>query len=50
MLIVAVRYVEKQSSSGTPDVDGIAQLWICPRCGTGQVVQLWFQLTQERVI
>lgn len=27
--------------AGTPDVDGVARVnWTCPRCGTGQVLQL----------
>ncbi|MCF7936348.1 MAG: alcohol dehydrogenase [Synergistales bacterium] len=27
--------------AGEPDTDGIARTtWICPRCGTGQVMQL----------
>ncbi len=27
--------------AGTPDLDGVARVtWTCPRCGTGQVLQL----------
>lgn len=27
--------------AGTPDADGVARVnWTCPRCGTGQVLQL----------
>ncbi|ADE56801.1 MULTISPECIES: hypothetical protein [Aminobacterium] len=42
MLIVACQICgETKVLAGTPDVDGIARaMWICPRCGTGQVVQL----------
>ena len=42
MLIVACQICgETKVIAGTPDVDGIARaMWICPVCGTGQIVQL----------
>ena len=42
MLIVACQICgESMVIAGTPDCDGMARVnWICPRCGTGQVVQL----------
>lgn len=42
MLIVACQVCgESKVIAGTPDEDGMARaMWICPMCGTGQVVQL----------
>ncbi|HCA41493.1 MAG TPA: alcohol dehydrogenase [Aminobacterium sp.] len=42
MLIVACQICgETKVLAGTPDSDGIARaMWICPRCGTGQILQL----------
>ncbi|MDD2207371.1 MAG: alcohol dehydrogenase [Aminobacterium sp.] len=42
MLIVACQICgETKVLAGTPDVDGVARaMWICPKCGAGQVVQL----------
>jgi hypothetical protein len=42
MLIVACQVCgEIKVLAGTPDLDGIARTnWICPCCGTGQIVQL----------
>lgn len=42
MLIVACQICgESKVIAGTPDGDGMARAtWICPCCGTGQVVQL----------
>lgn len=42
MLIVACQICgESMVIAGTPDSDGMARAtWTCPRCGTGQVVQL----------
>ncbi len=42
MLIVACQICgETKVIAGTPDTDGMARaMWICPVCGTGQVVQL----------
>lgn len=42
MLIVACQLCgEMKVLAGAPDTDGMARaMWICPRCGTGQVVQL----------
>lgn len=42
MLIVACQVCgESKVIAGTPDGDGVARAtWICPCCGTGQVVQL----------
>ncbi|OPZ39503.1 MAG: hypothetical protein BWY99_01388 [Synergistetes bacterium ADurb.BinA166] len=42
MLIVACQVCgETKVIAGTPDADGMARaMWICPVCGTGQVLQL----------
>ena len=42
MLIVACQVCgESKVIAGTPDADGMARaMWICPVCGTGQVMQL----------
>ena len=42
MLVVACQVCgEFRILSGTPDADGVARThWTCPRCGTGQVMQL----------
>lgn len=42
MLIVACQICgETKVIAGTPDADGMARaMWICPVCGTGQVMQL----------
>ncbi|MDI9369945.1 MAG: alcohol dehydrogenase [Synergistaceae bacterium] len=42
MLIVACQVCgETKVIAGTADIDGMARaMWICPECGTGQVVQL----------
>ncbi len=42
MLIVACQLCgEMKILAGTPDRDGVARTtWICPRCGTGQIVPL----------
>ena len=42
MLIVGCQTCgEAKILDGTPDGDGLARVqWTCPRCGTGQVLQL----------
>ncbi len=42
MLIVACQVCgEMKVLAGMPDMDGVARAnWICPGCGTGQIVQL----------
>lgn len=42
MLIVGCKTCgETKILAGTPDSDGVARVnWTCPRCGTGQVLQL----------
>ena len=42
MLIVACQVCgETKVIAGTPDNDGMARtMWICPVCGTGQIVEL----------
>jgi ribosomal protein S27AE len=42
MLIVGCHVCgESKVLAGTPDRDGVARIhWTCPRCGTGQVMQL----------
>ncbi len=42
MLIVACQVcAETKVIAGTPDIDGMARaMWICPVCGTGQLLQL----------
>lgn len=42
MLVVACQVCgEFRVLSGTPDSDGVARAhWICPHCGTGQILQL----------
>ena len=42
MLIVACQICgESKVLAGAPDTDGMARAWwVCPRCGTGQIIQL----------